>query len=254
MKIHSRLNTFAISVYLICACSHISPNLQDKYLSNEDELARDYQNGVIDSIIPDKSKIYPELVEINGPESSTDQEWITVNGRNMILVTTLVKDEYIRYWMKKEPFEVKVDCWVSVPSEWSRFKQEFEPLDDKADKVRMQQLLGMPLNDSYNVLIEFYADAEKIFRPSKDSEAYDSVASLNYPEGTSEDYKQWFENHKKKSYECSPAFPFTQLGYSYDWNRYSAKHIGLSEFVVPKGTLVKVKSRKNYQDFIKEIR
>ncbi len=246
---------FYFSLSALTACTPLTQTSeQNAYYKNSSELNRDYQNAVAAAVTPDKSRIYSNLMEINGPQNSTGQEWVKVNGRDMVLVTTLVKDEFVKYWMEDEPFEVKVDCWVSIPSEWSRFKQEFVPLDDKADMVRMQQMLGMPFNDRYSVLIEFYADAEKIFRPSKDSEAYDSVASLEYPDGTTEEYKQWFEKQKDRAYKSTPGYPFTQLGYSYDWNRYSINHVGLSEFVVPKGTLVKVKNRMNYQEFIKEIK
>ena len=241
-------------VCTLTACTPLKQSPQDKYFSDTSQLTRDYENAVIDAVIPDRSKVYSELVQIKGPDNSSGLEWITVDGRNMVLVTSVIKDEFLKYWMNDEPFEVGVDCWVSIPSEWSRFKQEFIPLNDTQKMIRMQQLVGLPKNSHYSVVVEFYADAEKIFRPAKDPETDDRVASIEYPVGTKADYREWFENKKMQSYQGTPAYPFTQLGYCYDWNSNSKNHVGVSEFVVPKGTLIKVKSRMDYQEFIDEIK
>lgn len=243
-----------LSFCVLSACAPLKQSPQDKYFSNNDALRRDYQNAVIDAVIPDKNKVHSGLMQINGPENSTGQEWVTVDGRKMVLVTTLIKDEFLKYWMNDEPFELKINSSVSIPSEWSRFKQDFVPLNDTHDMIRMMQLLGLPQDEHHTVMIEYYANAEKIFRPCKNSQTTTDVCPLDYPTGTKKEYIEWFETYKDKSYKGTPAYPFTQMGYCYDWNRNSKDHVGLSEFIVPKGTLIKVKNRMSYQEFIDEIK
>ena len=250
----NKLSLFTVLIVSsITACTPLPGSRQKENSLDNYTLQIDYQNAVIDAVIPDKSKIYSGLMQIKAPASNSEQEWITVDGKNMVLVTSLINDEYLKYWMKDEPFEIQVDSWVSIPSEWNLFKKEFIQHNDTQNMIRMQQLVGLPYDKHYSVMIEFYADAEKIFRPSKDPEASDNVAELEYPAGTNKEYREWFENLKVQSYQGSPAYPFSQLGYSYDWNRNSKTHVGVSEFIVPKGTLVKVKSRKDYKEFIKDI-
>lgn len=251
------ITLFCSLILVLSACTHTSSDISAgsrDYYENSYLLSCDYQNAVIDAVIPAQSRIYNGLTEIKSPEDNSQQERITVNNKKMVLVTTLIKEEVLKYWMSNDAFTVKVDCWVSVPSEWKKFKEEFAGLNDKAKRIRMLQLLGMPGDSTNSVMVEFYADAESVFRPSKDRETCDRVASLEFPANTDSEYRKWFEEQKDRAYKSSPGFPFTQLGYSYDWNHYSKNNIGLSEFVVPKGTLVKVKNRLNYQDFIKEIR
>ena len=49
-------------------------------------------------------------------------------------------------------------------------------------------------------------------------------------------YTGWFNNRKNyiysnaRSYPASSPYPWTRLGYTYDWG--SRNHVGLSEFVV----------------------
>lgn len=251
------ISLFCSLILVLSACTHIPSGINgdgNDYYANSYQLSCDYQNAVIDAVIPAPSRVYNGLTEIKSPEDNPQQEWIIVNNKKMVLVTTLIKEEVLKYWMDNDAFTVKVDCWVSVPSEWKNFKEEFAALNDKAKRIRMLQLLGMPADSTNSVMIEFYADAESIFRPSRDRETSDSVASLDFPANTSSDYRKWFEGQTDRAYKSNPGYPFTQLGYSYDWNRYSKKHIGLSEFVVPKGTLVKVKNRVDYREFLKEIR
>lgn len=65
------------------------------------------------------------------------------------------------------------------------------------------------------------------------------------PDGTDKSYKDWInENRISRYYNCSPDdnYPWTQLGYTYDWNSNNTSHISLSEFVIKPNSNIKVKS------------
>jgi len=79
-----------------------------------------------------------------------------------------------------------------------------------------------------------------MFRPSPDLEIDDTVASLDFPVGTPQEHIDWFDNLKATSYG-DDGYPWTRLGYTYDWYP-DMTDIGLSEFVIRKGTTVMVES------------
>ena len=52
-------------------------------------------------------------------------------------------------------------------------------------------------------------------------------------------YITWFNDWFKKNYSSDPPFPWTRLGYTYDWGN-PVSDIGLSEFVTKTGATVGV--------------
>jgi hypothetical protein len=79
-----------------------------------------------------------------------------------------------------------------------------------------------------------------MFRPSPDAEIDDSVAELEFPAGTSQDHMTWITDRMATSYG-EGGYPWTRLGYTYDWNP-DTPEVGLSEFVITKGSTVMVES------------
>ena len=77
------------------------------------------------------------------------------------------------------------------------------------------------------------------FRPSPDPEINDTQAQLDFPENVSTEYMNWINNLKNSSYG-SNGYPWTRLGYTYDWAGKSQNHVGLSEYVIKKGSLIKI--------------
>lgn len=58
-------------------------------------------------------------------------------------------------------------------------------------------------------------------------------------------YVSWFANQMTYSYQVNPdlgktGYPWTRLGYTYDWTPGSTDHRGAQEYIVPGGTKVRV--------------
>ena len=51
-------------------------------------------------------------------------------------------------------------------------------------------------------------------------------------------YRKWFEARTALTYGEENPYPWTRLGYTYDWHRDAAQRRGLGEFIVPGGTEV----------------
>jgi len=134
--------------------------------------------------------------------------------------------------------------------------------------MRIAQLLGLPPSDARNkaCFLEMWVSPKDLFRPSPDPEITDHEAEIDFPGNqyanpfrkydTSEmifadqvcdpdqckscnqwgqcgftDYRNYFQNRTKYIYTANAPYPWTRLGYTYDWGN-ETNHTGLSEFVV----------------------
>ena len=94
------ITLFCSLILVLSACTHTSSGISAgcrDYYENSYLLSCDYQNAVIDAVIPAQSRIYNGLTEIKSPEDNSQQEWITVNNKKMVLVTTLIKEEVLMH-------------------------------------------------------------------------------------------------------------------------------------------------------------
>ncbi|WP_339383948.1 hypothetical protein [Fortiea sp. LEGE XX443] len=100
--------------------------------------------------------------------------------------------------------------------------------------LRLQQYLGLILNRNSNKthFVEMWVKAEDLTRPCIDPEINDSnckVLPVPVPKSSFilyDIYKNSYENDKKEYY------PWTGLGYTYDWGNPQKPHVGASEFLI----------------------
>ena len=67
-----------------------------------------------------------------------------------------------------------------------------------------------------------------------------------------EDFVQWFNSNIISSYFEEYRYPWTRLGYTYDWADNGSEY-GLSEFLVLKDAQVDVEYTKTTDEFIEYI-
>jgi len=147
------------------------------------------------------------------------------------------------------------DTYVTLVPELKNFFQT-TPMTS----MRIAQLLGLPPSDAQNkaCFLEMWVSPRDLFRPSPDPEITDHEAEIDFPSAdystpfrtysTSElvytdqacdqpgncgfkDYQSYIKNRRQYIYTSNSPYPWTGLGYTYDWGNPD-KHIGLSEFVV----------------------
>lgn len=147
------------------------------------------------------------------------------------------------------------DSWVTIAPE---MKQRFAGTIPSL--LRVVQLLGLP--PSYatvgnpresKYVLQLWVSPKDLYRPCPDSDISDTVCETQFPadpfrildannkiratEGLAvpvfKTYTAWFNNRTRNVYtatESSDAYPWTRLGYTYDWG--SSHRFGLSEFVI----------------------
>jgi hypothetical protein len=114
--------------------------------------------------------------------------------------------------------------------------------------VRLAQLLGMPWNTKNSYVVEAWVKPAYLFRPAGDPEINDTTASLVLSPSANATYRAWF-NHYLVSAYYPKTFPWTRLGYTYDWGN-GGTNVGLSEYVIWKNSSIQVKSVSTVEQYL----
>lgn len=203
------------------------------------DLQKAYLDAICDAKTAESEEICRNLTAI--VDHNKDLIWEQIQGKRHVLVVN---------WTDWECYRAKVgqiitaehDIWVTVVPELKNF------LIQHADKVedldlRLKQLLGLPQKSGFNLFVEIWVNPDDLFRPSPDPEISDCEAELDFPCSenymrVNEEYKEWFNCKRRESYK-SNGYPWTRLGYTYDWGNPNSD-VGLSEFVIKKCSRVKI--------------
>ena len=209
---------------------------------------------------PDSSKVCHNLMPI-----STDvpgQEWSTVDGKNMVLLVTLVDSSRLqRFFSGQGAYRIdrETGTWATIPAEWKLHADAFRGLDSVAAHMRMLQLYGLSPDCDYNIMVQFYADPDWMFRPAYTPDIRATESALDFPAYADENYRvgetnfrEWFRYSLSQAYEDDSPLPWTQLGYTYDWHPGDS-HVGLSEYIVTHHSLIQVKSYQSEWAFIQSL-
>lgn len=217
---------------------------------SDEELQKMYQAAIDDARIAEPSEVYPYLTPV--VESNANITWNGEPGNKKIVVTTWTTwDGYDKLIGKTvnvnslpssfetpgkdvSPFgqyKVTRDIWVTVVPELKNFiRKQHISFDDLS--LRCEQLIGLQPKGGRTRFVEFLVDPKDIFRPSPDPEITDTVAGIDFPADVSESHKAWINTTKSVIYD-SWKFPWTRLGYTYDWGNPVPPHVGLSEYIIP---------------------
>ena len=225
MRTKGFLTLLIFSIFATCQ----TPQMVDQ----DDRYKEIYQDAILDAMSPAPDEISNNLTSIDKENKELIRK--KIDSKNYILVVAWKgTDKYYKeYENNSKPYNTdKYDIWVTVaPELLKRMKKEqYEDFN-----LRLKQLLGLPPTASYNYFIEFWVKPEDLFRPCPDNEVNDKQCNLCFPDTATSLYRLWInENRIVRYYNCNlyDKYPWTQLGYTYDWNSKNASHIGLSEFVI----------------------
>lgn len=197
--------------------------------------------------------IYP-LVSIDG-----NSDMATLSGDNsQVILVTWHKDPDKFKDGEIVPLKDEV-LWAFTDLEFLKwFKENHEKVDNW--DLRLKQLLGKSPDCDNGYFTVFWADVKDVFRPAFYPETNSSIMNTAFASSLEEDtsenavwFKNWFDDTRGKAYGRD-GFPWTRLGYTYDWGNPERKY-GLSEFIVKDGAKVEVKftrSNKAFLTWIKE--
>jgi len=223
----------ALAILLYSGCS--KDVVQDPPVAQV-SLDKLYQAAVADAIITDSSEICDSLWPISSTNSKL--EWKTINNEKYVLLGNFNK--YPGSYSDTSVINSWGLIWVFIPEQFkARLKSSAMQGNDTL--MRIRQLLGMQPTNTNNYIVELWVKSADLFRPTADPEIDDKTAGLYLPANADPDYAQWFNQNIYDSYFGQwTHFPWTRLGYSYDWAN-PATEVGVSEYCIKTNSVLFVK-------------
>jgi hypothetical protein len=236
-----RYTLFLLVSYLFTGCAAESPVLYQA------DLQKMYHSAVVDAETAMPSRISKNLVAIvpSNPQLVWKNKGDAENARILVVTWT----DYNGYDDKiGHSVNISREVWVTTAPELKNFCKSL-----KAEKtLRLEQLLGLPPKAGKTKFVEMWVKPGDLFRPSADPEITDSEAEIEFRMSNkfvkvSDEYIKWYNDLKKQSYGAN-GYPWTRLGYTYDWGK-NQSHIGLSEFVIMPGASVEIDAISATRDY-----
>lgn len=212
--------------------------------SGDEALKEAYARAIKDAETAEEGEICRNLTAI--VESNTNLVWSGEPGNSRVLVVTWTSwDGYVN----KTTMNATREIWVTTAPQLKGFIAGNEITGD-ACVLRLEQLLGLPPHNGKKWFVEIWASPKDLFRPSPDPGINDTEAQLDFSKDASPEYREFFNQLKNASYGPG-GYPWTRLGYTYDWGG-ADDEIGLSEFVVVKGADIMVNRAYSTDEFCRQ--
>lgn len=188
-------------------------------------------------------------------------------GNNTLIDTMINAERYIKMvsWKSNPSYfpdsgvynTQSYDIWVTAaPFIQDSCKHYFKTL--KNPELRLRQLLGLQPTTPETFFLEVWVKPSDLFRPCPDNETDDTTCGLELPATVKSDYRKWFNDLRSVQYtDCTDTlyheygYPWTQLGYTYDWSEDNPSHQGLSEFVITRMTDIYISGKYQTANYCK---
>lgn len=211
--------------------------------ANLGELQKLLDAAICDAKTPEESEISsnlwalsPENRNLVRGENGNRQE----NGKDVLVVTWQTQDyaQKITQGSTNLPFDV----WVTPVPQVKNFCSALG-LEGDLLSLRLNQYLGLRLEPTRTKFVSIWINPQSpdIFRPCPDAEVDDKTCQIDFPNRVNPNHKTWIDA-ERTNYKSKEPYPWTQLGYTYDWGNTIKPHIGASEFVIRKGGIAKIES------------
>lgn len=260
-------------------CLVYDNELTEEGLLNVDNAQR-YNNAVKDAMSIEEDELLPLVsLEQGSPMASFDEQ-----GRVLLLTMHSYPDSYVT----GSEFNLRYQCWTFTDKEFiSWYKSHKSNVSNW--KLRIHQLLGMPESRGHNYISAMWVDPKDVIRPAYRTDVYNTQSASSFTQANEKTtgiqtdksskkaidtnevtypyagmnmkmYEQWFDGNIISSYFKQTPFPWTRLGYSYDWyyainqdGNNGPNEYGMSEFIIPVNSAVKVEYTLTIDEFISKI-
>ena len=205
-------------------------------------LAGIYSNAIIDASNALPSEICRTLtiISTNNPRLEWRTNGVTGNMELRVCAfMSMASDTNTSYYQVGQTSSLQyVTLFVTAVPELRDFCRAFTGTNLQ---LRMKKLLGLPAAGTYEAVVEFWVEPQWMSRPSPDPEITDAECELDFRtnslfQTTSTNHINWCMA-KMADYAFTTnvwvAYPWTRLGYTYDWAKQGPNRVGLSEFIIP---------------------
>jgi len=215
----TQLFTYLLGTFLLSITLSVSAESQ---LPADQALTQYYKQSIEDAAV-----IEPDEVKAVAPITKERARFVT---------WTSYPDSYV------PGSEVTLgwsETWVTQDGAVQSACRAF-PQESAALYTHIQQLLGLPpkANEQRHFIV-LEVDTRDMFRPCANPSLAATECSANFGEGVSESHQAWYARQSAVAYQAPNGYPWTRLGYTYDWNPATDEE-GVFEFVIKQGATVNV--------------
>ncbi len=244
--------TLQVSVPLFYRVSGISYPEE----TNSSECYNMYSNALLDAKDALPSEVSDRLLPITTNSLATEwrlfTNWVDSTTSRWVKVVTM---QWSGGWTWNS---LLLTGMVTMSNGWSAelwvtpYPQLYEVCTEyhgSNQRLCMQKALGLPPREGAYGVVEFFIDPKYLFRPAPDAEINDTSAGLaedaaspylhaNPIRGVAQGFVDWFrDTYNSRGYnatnDLNSSWPWTRLGYTYDYANTPNRPVGLSEYVVP---------------------
>jgi hypothetical protein len=210
-------------------------------LTYSESTQEQYAEAVQDAITIEEGEVQ-DLVTI-----TEDSDLVTFNAdKDKVLMLSF--NNHPESYVEGETFTCEYgEIWAFTDKEivqW--YKENKDGVEDWT--LRFNQLLGVPADKEYACVSAFWVDLDELKRPAYET---DITQQIDPEKLTTEDVdgiQDWFDDNIVWSYFDS-AYPWTRLGYTYDWADNDTDY-GLSEFIILPDSEIEVEWTKTPAEFL----
>ena len=243
MRLILRLS-LAVLLAGLLGCRATAPSARTASI---DELRAQYERAIADAKVAQPSEIDSSLTRI--VPSNDALQWRT----HATAAGDTIRQVLVVTWTDSAPLPnaagqpaapgtaptLRDVVWVTAVPEVQRFCRALS-LQGEALTTRLQQYIGLPPTDGSTRFVELWASPDDLARPCPDPEITDAACTTGEGSAAADaDYRQWFEGWRDAAYGPD-GYPWTRLGYTYDWNP-EADEVGVSEFILRPPATVEVR-------------
>ncbi len=195
-----------------------------------------YRAAIADARTAEPSEITTSLTPLV-PHNDSLVWRTTADSTRQVLVVTWGGSATLPNATAGDSVTADQDVWVTAVPAIKQFCRTLDRTDTSVQR-RLAQRLGLPPDANYDRFVELWVRPQDLVRPCPDPEVTDRECELSTPAPeahvqVSEAHQSWFQDLRRTSYSPE-GYPFTGLGYTYDWNP-NTDEIGPSEFVLRPG-------------------
>jgi hypothetical protein len=124
--------------------------------------------------------------------------------------------------------------------------------------LRLRQLLGLPRDAKITHFTTFWVDPKNMIRPAYTPDITSSEMACRFEEDDDSQLdslgmwlRNWFDKAWSTNYKSEGGYPWTRLGYTYDWGADGIDKYGLSEFLLMNESKVVVQTTKDLKSFVR---
>lgn len=202
-----------------------------------------YQKAVGDAALPQPWEV-AALTPVTPDQP--DLQWKLIDGEPHVrVVSWKSRIEYYQNDAQSGRYNTgNYPIWVTLAPQLQARCQSPQFGRKMGVNLRLQQLLGLPPTTQYTHFVVFWVRPVDLFRPCIDAEISDDRCQYGWTgNSVAADHTQWINDLRLASYYSATwtdNYPWTALGYTYDWHPRSRDHVGLSEYVIAQNAQVVV--------------